>query len=44
MALTLGPKKLMSTEYKRSVIAPSTDPAWQSQKIWLNIPFAPQGK
>ncbi|MEZ2792835.1 TonB-dependent receptor [Proteus terrae] len=42
MALTLG-SKLMSTEYKRSVIAPSTDP-WQSQNMVEYNSFAPQGK
>ncbi|MEY0450424.1 TonB-dependent receptor [Proteus terrae] len=42
MALTLG-SKLMSTEYKRSVIAPSTDP-WQANNMVENNTFAPQGK
>nr|WP_286145834.1 TonB-dependent receptor [Shigella sp. FC1967] len=42
MALTLG-SKLMSTEYKRSVIAPSTD-LWQSQNMVEYNTFAPQGK
>ncbi|OAT46380.1 putative TonB-dependent hemin receptor [Proteus hauseri ATCC 700826] len=42
MALTLG-SKLMSTEYKRSVIAPSTDP-WQANNMVESNPFAPQGK
>ena len=42
MALTLG-SKLMSTEYKRSVIAPS-DSSWQANNLVENNPFAPQGK
>ncbi|OAT37410.1 TonB-dependent receptor [Proteus myxofaciens] len=42
MALTLG-SKLMSTEYKRSVIAPSIDPQQSINMVEYN-PFAPQGK
>lgn len=42
MAFTLG-SKLMFTEYKRSVIAPSTD-AWQANNMVENNVFAPQGK
>ncbi len=42
MAFTLG-SKLMFTEYKRSVIAPSTD-AWQANNMVEYNVFAPQGK
>lgn len=42
MGLTLG-TKLMSIEYKRSVIAPSTDP-WQAKNMVEYNVFAPQGK